>query len=56
MVSVRPSGFVLLILKPLNQDFLFGRPGTNRVADPRAAIQRFSHYFGLFAGGGEILR
>ena len=29
----------------LDQDFLFGRPGTNRVADPRAAIQRFSHYF-----------
>ena len=31
--------------KALIQDFLFGRPGTNRVADPRAAIQRFSHYF-----------
>ena len=31
--------------EPLSQDFLFGRPGTNRVADPRAAIQRFSHYF-----------
>ena len=27
------------------QDFFFGRPGTNSVADPRAAIQRFSHYF-----------
>ena len=45
MVSGRPSGFGLLILKPLNQDFLFGRPGTNRVADPRAAIQWFPHYF-----------
>ena len=33
------------LARPYNQDFLFGRPGTNRVADPRAAIQRFSHYF-----------